>query len=259
LEQNRLALAGRNASLAAEWLWSYCTPGLVIVGLVATAVALARRRPVELLLVFAWTFPLAVFTLGAAVWYPRYVVFATVPFLSLAAGLLAEMQSRARGRLARAGALAVTAAVFVPAVAWDARLLREPSSARLPEVDRWQYVEGWPSGYGWRESFELLAREEAASARPLRVVTERSHWTLKAYFIGERSVTVKGFDFGDASWARKAAAWVGSGQGWLVTSGPAPDPPPGFLLRHAAGFTKPGGGMAVNVYRLEVMTARPAP
>jgi hypothetical protein len=126
----------------------------------------------------------------------------------------------------------------------------------LPEVDRWQYVEGWQSGYGWRESYELLAREEAASGRPLRVVTERLHWTLKAYFIGEPSVTVKGFDFDDPSWARRAAAWVGSGQGWLVTSGPAPpDPPPGLVLRHAAGFTKPGGGKAVNVYRLEVMTA----
>jgi hypothetical protein len=257
---NRLALATRNLSLAAEWLWPYCTPGLAVVGLVATAVALVRRRPVELLLVFAWTFPLAVFVLGAAVWYPRYVVFATVPFLVLAAGLLAEMQSRARGRVARAGALAVTAAVFVPAVGWDARLLREPSSARLPEVDRWQYVEGWASGYGWRESHELLARERDASGRPLRVVTERLHWTLKAYFIGDRNVTVKGFDYDDPSWAERARTWVGTGQGWLVTSGPAPpDPPPGFALRHAAAFTKPGGGRAVTVYRLEALSAGPAP
>jgi hypothetical protein len=154
--------------------------------------------------------------------------------------------------------LAVTAAVFVPAIAFDARLLREPSSARLPAIDRWQYVEGWPSGYGWRESHELLAREEDESGRPLRVVTERLHWTLKAYFIGDPNVTVKGFDFDDPTWAEKAGTWVGSGQGWLVTSGPSPpDPPPGFALRPAAAFTKPGGGMTVTVYRLEAETPRP--
>ena len=45
------------------------------------------------------------------------------------------------------------------------------ASAPLPPVDRWQYVEGWPSGYGWRESVELLEREKGEGGRPLRVVT----------------------------------------------------------------------------------------
>jgi hypothetical protein len=253
VEESRLALVARNTSLATEWLWTYWTPGLLIAGLLATGLALFRRRPIELLLVFAWTFPLAVFILGAAVWYPRYVVFVTVPFLSLAAGLLAEIHARARGRPARAAALAATATVFVPAVVWDAQVLRESSSARLPEVDRWQYVEGWPSGYGWRESFELLARQKDKDARPLRVVTERQHWTLKAYFIGRSDVAVRGFDLESPSTIEKALAWVGEGQGWLVTSGPVPPRlPPGLVLRHAGGFTKPGRAGAVNVYRLGV-------
>ena len=243
-EEGRLALVARNASLAAEWLWAYWTPGLVIAGLLATALALFRRRRLELLLVFAWTFPLAVFIIGAAVWYPRYVVFITVPFLSLAAGLLAELHARARGRAARLTTLVVTAFVFVPAIVWDARYLREPSSARLPALDRWQYVEGWPSGYGWRESFQLLAREKDGTARPLRVVTERDHWTLKAYFIGHPEVAVKGFDLDSLSAIEKALAWVGGGQGWLVTSGPLPPRlPPGLVLRHAGGLheARPGG------------------
>jgi hypothetical protein len=42
----------------------------VVAGLLATGLALLRRRRIELLLVFAWTFPLAVFILGAARWYP---------------------------------------------------------------------------------------------------------------------------------------------------------------------------------------------
>ena len=150
-------------------------------------------------------------------------------------------------------ALAVTAAVFVPAVAWDARLLREPSSARLPDVDRWPYVEGWPSGYGWRESFELLVRERSESGHPLRVVTERLHWTLKAYFIGQPDVAVKGFDLDSLAAMERARVWVGGGQGWLVTSGPRPPRlPPGLVLRHAGGFTKPGRASAVSVYQLEV-------
>ena len=259
-ENDRLALVARNAALAAEWLWAYWTPGLVVAGLLATALALFRRRRLDILLVFAWTFPLAVFVLGTAVWYPRYVVFITVPFLSLAAGLLAEMHARARTRGARAAALVISAAVFVPAIAWDARCLREPSSALLPEIDRWQYVEGWPSGYGWREAFELLVRERGGAARPLRVVTERRHWTLKAYFIGRPDVAVKGFDLDSLASIEKALSWVGGGEGWLVTSGPRPAHlPPGVALRHASGFTKPDGGGAVNVYRLEIGEVGRAP
>jgi hypothetical protein len=253
VEGSGLSLLGRNAGLAAGWLWAYWTPGLAVAGLVASALALLRRRPLELLLVFAWTFPLAAFVLGAAVWYPRYVVFVTTPFVCLAAGLLAELHARARAPAARAAALVVAAAVLVPAIAWDARCLREPSSAPLPEIDRWQYVEGWPSGYGWREAFELVARESVGSSRPLRVVTERQHWTLKAYFIGRPEAAVKGFELGRLASLEKAVAWVGEGEGWLVTSGPKPAPlPPGLELRHAGGFTKPGRRFALNVYRLEV-------
>lgn len=255
---DRLALVARNAALAAEWLWAYWTPGLVVVGLLATALALFRRRRLELLLVFAWIFPLAVFVLGAGIWYPRYVVFITVPFLSLAAGLLAEIHARARRRGARAAALALATMVLVPAIVWDARYLQQPYSARLPEVDRWQYVEGWASGYGWRESFELLARERDETAGPLRVVTERQHWTLKAYFIGWPDVAVKGFDLESLPRIEHALAWVGEGQGWLVTSGPLPPRlPPGRVLRHAGGFTKPGRAGAVNVYKLEARQPGP--
>jgi hypothetical protein len=84
------------------------------------------------------------------------------------------------------------------------------------------------------------------------VVTERQHWTLKAYFIGRPDVAVKGFRSRKPPAIEKALNWVGEGRGWLVTSGPVPPRlPPGLVLRHAGGFTKPGRAGAVNVYEIE--------
>ena len=128
-------------------------------------------------------------------------------------------------------------------------MLQDPSSARLPRVDRWQYVEGWPSGYGWAEAHEFLLDEMTGEPPPHRVATEPYHWTLKASFLGKRGVRVKAFDVWSSSELVRAAEWTGPGGGWLVVSKPVV--PDGSLeLTHLAGFTKPGRQGSVHVYRL---------
>ena len=249
--EDRWALVRENLVRLAEWLWIYWTPTILALGLLATALALARRRRVEILLVFAWSFPLITFVFGARVWYPRYILLTTVPFLALVGGGLAEVWLRARGGVGRALAVLLFTGTLLPGILFQRDLLKEPASARLPHVDRWQYVEGWPSGYGWAEAHEFLVDEMAGEPLPHRVATEPYHWTLKASFLGQRGVAVKAFDVWSSPELLRAAQWAGDGGGWLVVSKPvASDRPRGLELTHLAGFTKPGRRASVHVYRL---------
>jgi len=246
----RSVLVIRNLGQLAEWLWVYWTPTVIVIGLVMAGLALIRWRRVELLLLVSWALPLAVLVFVAGVWYPRYVLFTTGPFLALAGGGLGELWRRARGRGARAVVLALVVGVLAPGLVFQFGLARDPSSVRLPAIDRWQYVEGWPSGYGWAESHDFLLREGGNDAG-LRIATEQYHWTLKAYFAGRPAVVVKAFDVWNSAGLARAAAWIGPEPGWLVVSKPVPsDHPPGLELTHVAGFTKPGRKGAVHVYRL---------
>lgn len=249
--ESRQALVARNLGELAEWLWIYWTPIVVVIGLTATVYAVGRRRRAGLFLVVAWALPLAVFVLLAGVWYPRYVLFTTGPFLALAGGSLGEAWAHARGRAARGAVLVVVAAALGPGIAFFVGLARDPASVPLPRVDRWQYVEGWPSGYGWAESYGFLERARGQPDSAMRIATERYHWTLKAYFVGQAGVVVKPFDVWTPSGLARAASWVGREPGWLVVSKPvSSDRPPGLDLRHAASFTKPGRRGSVHVYQL---------
>jgi 4-amino-4-deoxy-L-arabinose transferase-like glycosyltransferase len=256
----RSALVVRNLGQVTEWLWIYWTPTVIVVGLVATGLALTRRRRVELVLLIAWALPLVVLVFMAGVWYPRYVLFTTGPFLALAGGGLGELWVRARGRGARGMVLAIVVGVLAPGLVFHVGLAHDPASVRLPEIDRWQYIEGWPSGYGWAESYDFLVREHGRDDRALHIVTEHYHWTLKAYFVGRPGVVVKAFDVWNPSELARAATWVGREPGWLVVSKPvSSDQPPGLELTHAAAFTKPGRRGAVHVYRLRSPRREPSP
>lgn len=252
----RTQLVAENAATAARWLWTWWTPPLALLGLAGTAVAVARRRGPELLLAFAWLLPVAALVPLARIWYPRYLLPATVPFVVLAATAVVSLAGC--GRAGRIGALLAGALAFAPALACDAGLLRDPATAALPPMERWQYVEGWPSGYGWRESYEFLQRERLRHPGGIRVATEARHPVLKAYFIGQPGVDVKAFDFEEPSALARVAAWVGDRPGWLVTSGatPASERDAGLTLEHVAAFTKPGRGGWLNVYRLRSEGAR---
>ena len=138
-------------------------------------------------------------------------------------------------------------------MSFDRSLLADPSRAPLPPIDRWQYVEGWPSGYGWREAAELLRRELDRDPREMRIVVERAHWTLEAYFIGEPRVLVKSVALDDPGWPERTARWLRNAPGWLVTSGPPPagEQRSGLKLVYTAAFGKPGRTGTITVYRVE--------
>ena len=182
------AVVSANLELALSWLWRYWTPGLALLALAGLVVAL-RTSPLRrsaLLLVLVALGPVAVFASVSRVWFPRYVLFTTVPLVILAAlGFRAlldavERRSPASPSMGALRTALLLALVLAPALRFDAALWTDPSQAPLPEVDRFQYVTGWPSGYGSRDSVEFLRARRAERPEGLTLVTPGPSITASA-------------------------------------------------------------------------------
>jgi hypothetical protein len=194
-------LLAANAADAALWLWAYWTWPVLLAGLGALVLGVARRRGPELLLAAASLTPVIAFVSLSFYWYPRYILFATVPFLVLAArglALLAERLARIAGR-PRAWLLALLAAALVPAVRFDAALLEDPVTAPLPRQERFQYVDGFSSGYGCPEAVAWLRGELAAHPGRVTVAAETPgrrtlFLCLRTYFMSEPRVEMRWID-----------------------------------------------------------------
>jgi hypothetical protein len=129
--------------------------------------AIAKRRSDLALLLGIWAIaPFAAAVLAAVSPYPRYLLTGFVPLAVMAGAGLAEaarfLAPLPRGRVAAA---VVLAASFVPAVSFDARVVRNPSTARYPGLDDWQFVSGFPAGTAWPRLARALERVAASEHR----------------------------------------------------------------------------------------------
>jgi len=189
-----------NAGDAVRWLWSYWTWPLVIAGLLGLALGVLRRRGPELLLAAASLVPVAVFVSFSFYWYPRYILFATIPFLVLAARVLALLAETAAVRSPSWMLAPLLALALIPAIRFDAALLEDPATAPLPKLERFQYVDGFSSGYGTAEAVAWIRGQLAA--RPGETITVAAQTPgrrtlflgLRAYFMDEPRVEVLWID-----------------------------------------------------------------
>ena len=255
--------AAANLRLAAEWLWTYWTPGLAALALVGLVAALRRRelaRP-SLLLAAVAVAPTVAFVAVSEIWYPRYLLFTTVPMLPLAAaGLvwiidgLAGAARLGSGAAALAGAAALLA-VLVPALRFDLALWTDPAQAPLSGLDRFQYVTGWPSGYGLRDSVAFLTRERARHPSGLLVVTPGPSTTASAVRLlstRDPAIDVRYVDpAGSDTPATLARASGGRAVFIVVSRIEGTDLPPGWTTEVTPAFSsfKPDGAAADVVYR----------
>jgi 4-amino-4-deoxy-L-arabinose transferase-like glycosyltransferase len=171
--------AAANLRLAAEWLMAYWTPGLVLLALVGLAAAVARSeqwRPAALLAILALG-PTLAFVAVSQIWYPRYLLFTTVPLLPLSAwGFVRIIDAvRAAARLPPAATVLVSAAslvlVLLPALRFDVALWTDATRAPLPALDRFQYVTGWPSGYGGTDTVAYVRGLRVQDPRGVTVIS----------------------------------------------------------------------------------------
>lgn len=165
-------------------LTGYLTVPLLAALIVGAVLALrARRRQAVVLL--AWGLvPFAAALALVEYGYARYVLSAIPPVVALAAYGLVEGGRRIRVRWAapRArliGAVAILV-VLVPALARDARILADPSTAAYPGEDDWQFVAGWPAGTGVRGLARALEQRATPGATTTVAYVYFPPWSLAA-------------------------------------------------------------------------------
>jgi hypothetical protein len=130
----------------APWTWQYLTWPVI---LLAVCGLIINRK--NFLLLFSWLVPLVLLIATAKILFPRYLL-PIIPFWLVYAGLGWVWLERQLPRV-----LKPLLAVFLLAPVWfDAKILKNFSTAPLPEIDRWQYVTGWPSGYGLKQLVDYL-------------------------------------------------------------------------------------------------------
>ena len=265
-------LAARFAANMAEasgWLWTFWTPTLVVLGLAGIVLAIRERRREALLLAGLAAFPVVAFGLALSRWLPRYVLFASVPFVVLAAWTLGRGVDRFFPASARTAALAAAvAAASVPALRFDWALWTDPPKAPLPPLERAQFVDGWTSGYGIRDTERLVREELARHPEGVTVVVHVNRFrTLRATplalglaFAREPRVRLEDWDLAHPSAIPALERWAAEGPTLLVVPRadplvPVPDLAPfAHLATHVATTRKPGGQPCDEVYLL-----RPAP
>jgi len=269
------AFATRLGSSLAEgggWLWTWCTPPLILLGLAGAALAVARRDRRTLLLALLAVYPLVAFSSVLSWRMPRYLLPAAVPLLVLAAGTLDFLVTRvlswtpeaARDRARPWLTAAAAVLVLVPALRLDRALWTDPARAAMPEADRFQYVLGWPSGYGVRETEQLVRDELERHPEGLTVVVHANRYqnlrvtplVLGLAFAREPRVRLEDWNFADPTALGAFERWAAAGPGLLVVpradpAAPAPDASTwAHLATLVARTTKPAGGPCDDVYRL---------
>ena len=240
----------------AQW-WT--TPLAVAVAAASLAALFSRRREWLLLLSLVLG-PALLLAFGARVWYPRYLLFVTIPALVLVADWLRVMLERvsSRGVLVSSAVIGVSAIFLTPAIRFDAALLQDPALAPLPPVERFQYVDGWPSGYGTvaalRHVQAQLGPGEEAVVTFHRWADQSSFYVFAAAAFSDRRIHVREENLAECS-ALRAAFESPSSRHFVALATPErgqPYPSPQCLAElfrsQPVKFTKPNGMPALNLY-----------
>lgn len=139
------ALVKNNLLQIGPWLYQYLTWPMVL--LVGVGVLVAHSR----LLLISALVPLLLLIVYAKILFPRYLL-PVMPFLIIYAATGFNWLKQKLPRLLRP-----LLVVFLLAPAWfDWQILKDVTTAPLPEIDQWQLVTGWPSGYGVKELTDYL-------------------------------------------------------------------------------------------------------
>ncbi|HEY3121948.1 MAG TPA: glycosyltransferase family 39 protein [Vicinamibacteria bacterium] len=262
-----LAHLADNLPTCWAWLRHYWTSGLIALGVIAVGRAVWQRsRPALFLAVFI-AVPILALAAVADIWFPRYLVFLTGPFVALAAwgahGLWTALRIRSSPAVARAAAAVGLALALLPAARLDLDVLRDPSRADLDDSDRWQYVIGWPSGYGGRDTIAYVHQERARHPGGIVVVTNSravrtTALALSLEFAYGEGVRLEDLNFDEPegalplleAWARETPTLVviEASQGKSRRPSPQLFAPMGGVL--VARTYKPDGTPCDDIYRL---------
>ena len=143
--KNPFQLFSTNIPLIYNWLTSYYSLPVLLLGLLAFAYMLHRKPKIGLVFLSLWLVPLLAFAFLGRQLFPRYIVFITPYFVIPLAFMLRKFP--------------ILLIVFVLQIRLNYFLLTNPPQAKLPSADYEQLISSYPSGYGLDQIFSFLDQE----------------------------------------------------------------------------------------------------
>jgi hypothetical protein len=163
-----------------DWLQIFLTWPYLLVLLFVLVLIIFRRDKIGFILILLALTPVLVFTFALHAWSPRYILPIVTPISVLVAlGIadLTELALRLLGRVRSQPSLSppgLQPAIFllfsIPALLFSYLIIFKPSQAPLPGPDKLTYIEGRFSGYGLRESAQVV--DEFAARYPKIIVLQ---------------------------------------------------------------------------------------
>jgi hypothetical protein len=252
-----------NVRLVSEYLGYYWTPPLVALGIVGIVLAFWKGSREGLLLSLLAVLPLAAVVLCLRVWFPRYILWATVPFLLLASRSFTWGIERLKG-LVPSPVSALALLVFLwPSLRIDFRLWTDPPAAGLPGIEGMQYINGWPSGYGVEETVAFFRQALERYPKGFTVMTHalgrRTTWyALDLYFQDEPRIDLETADLGVPEVIRALSREATPERPIFVVVSPKGEGAHKTLRgalaslgQRDARFLKPDGAIANEIFRLD--------
>ena len=270
-EAGLLERLAANLPLCASWLGRYWTIGLIALALAALVRMAVERARAAGFVAVSILVPVLAFSAVGDIWFPRYLVFLSGPFVALAAwgaqGVGAVLRERAAAQARVLGAAGL-AACLLPAFRLDLALVRDPARAPLVDLDRFQYVTGWPSGYGVRDTIAFVHAERARHPEGLVVVTHSrtvrtTARALDLEFAYGGGVRIEDLNFDEpeaampllAQWVRERPTLVVIEPLQAKSRRPSPELFASLGGTLAARTYKPDGELCDEIYRLDSIGA----
>lgn len=243
-----------NIQIAFEWLLSYWTLPVMILGILGLIVSLLRKRYEGILLFLVALIPIVVFALISNVWFPRYILFTSVPFFVLASlGLFELFKSKI------STVLLIITVIVSGCFAWllDYYLWINPIKTPLPPIERFQYVEGCPSGYGVKQMVAYIHQKMFKYPGKIIVVCPDPSYTyslLAGYLINYPQIKVLKMSLNSSQAFSKLENWAEKYLTFVVSEYPAVNRAKGWKSRWLSNtgkllsmanminyYSKPGG------------------
>jgi 4-amino-4-deoxy-L-arabinose transferase-like glycosyltransferase len=173
-----------------DWLWRYLTIPLFSLLVLSVLIVWKKFREKVLLIIWFIT-PFIGLALFGKVLYPRFILFMTMPLLVLAAWALNYLSNKITSKLLL---FTLYFLLFAYPLYFDTKILFSVLTAPIPKSDKNQYVHDWPSGWGIRETVDIL--EKKAKDKKITVYTEGNFgllpYGIEIYLVDNPNIEIIG-------------------------------------------------------------------
>lgn len=175
------------------WIINYLGPLLFIIFAASILYGTVKKNLKAIYLSVLILAPFFAEVIFNKVLYPRFILF-YFPYMIILIAQFTEELTNVFAKYRRVVIVLFAIATAIPA-ANSAKLLTDPTSAKIPSSDTGQYLNDWPAGYGVRQVVDFIKSED--QNKQIYVGTEGTFgllpFALQIYFFGQNNVHVIGF------------------------------------------------------------------